>query len=83
MEIQEFDARTEAARAVRAQLEKMGLSQAELERQLGVKRSVVSRALGGSPLDQRSTTWAAMLDALGLEVIIRAKSTAADQQRAS
>lgn len=76
MEKQEFDARTEAARAVRIQLEKLGLSQAELERQLGVKRSVVSRALGGSPLDERSKTWTAMLDALGLEIIIRPKSQA-------
>ena len=70
----EYDARTDAATAVRVQLARMGMNQAALERQIGVKPSVVSRALAGSPLDQRSTTWPAMLDALGLEIIIRPKS---------
>ncbi|TSA81438.1 hypothetical protein FNU79_15010 [Deinococcus detaillensis] len=72
----EYNAVTEAPKAVRVQLARLGINQAELERRLGVKPSVVSRALNGSPLDQRSTTWPAMLEELGLEVVIRPKDKA-------
>lgn len=70
--MEEFDAH-EAAKAVRVQLARQGINQAELERRLGVSRGTVSRALAGSPLDERSTTWRAMLDALDLEIVVRSK----------
>lgn len=40
---------------------------------MGVLPGTVSRALSGSPLDERSKTWPAMLEELGLEVVIRPK----------
>jgi transcriptional regulator with XRE-family HTH domain len=66
-----------ATTAVRVQLARQGMNQAELERRLGVSRGVVSRALAGSPLDERSKTWPAMLEALGLEIVIRPKQDGA------
>lgn len=69
----EHNAQTDAAKAVRVELARRGMNQADLERQLGVTRGTVSRALSGSPLDERSKTWPAILDALGLEIVIRPK----------
>lgn len=69
----EYNALTDAATAVRVQLARKGISQADLARELEVLPGTVSRALSGSPLDERSKTWPAMLDALGLEIIIRPK----------
>lgn len=69
----------EATKAVRVQLARLGINQAELERRLGVTRGTVSRALAGSPLDERSKTWPAMLDALGLEIVIRPKQSTQTQ----
>jgi len=66
-----------ATTAVRVQLARQGLNQAELERRLGVGRGTVSRALAGSPLDERSKTWPAILEALGLEIVIRPKQDGA------
>lgn len=63
----------EAATAVRVQLARLGINQADLERRLGVARGTVSRALSGSPLDERSKTWPAILEAVGLEIVIRPK----------
>lgn len=69
----EYNAQTEAATAVRVQLARQGINQAELARQIGTLPGTISRALAGSPLDERSKTWPAILDALGLEIVIRPK----------
>ena len=71
----EYNARTEAAKAVKVALARRAMNQAVLERQLGVSRGTVSRALAGSPLDERSKTWPAILEILGLEIVIRAKQS--------
>ncbi|WP_135230147.1 helix-turn-helix domain-containing protein [Deinococcus fonticola] len=70
----EYNALTDASTAIRVQLARMGMNQADLARKLGILPGTVSRALAGSPMDERSKTWPAILDALGLEVIIRPKS---------
>ena len=66
-----------ATTAVRVQLARKGMNQAQLERRLGVGRGTVSRALAGSPLDERSKTWPAILEELGLEIVIRPKQDGA------
>ncbi|UQN04966.1 hypothetical protein [Deinococcus sp. QL22] len=71
----EYNATTDAATAVRVELARKGMNQADLERQMGVTRGTVSRALAGSPLDERSKTWPAILETLGLEIIVRPKRT--------
>lgn len=82
LSMDEHNAATSAAIAVKVQLARLGMNQADLARKLGVLPGTVSRALAGSPLDERSKTWPAMLEELGLEIVIRPKA-AADQQQAS
>ena len=55
---------------VAAALKAKGLNQSQLATQLGRERASISRTLGRSPIDPRSD-WPAILDALGLEVVIR------------
>lgn len=69
----EFDAFTQAAKAVNIQLARRGMKQADLAKKLGILPSTVSRALSSSPIDDRSSTWLAMLNELNLEIIIRPK----------
>lgn len=71
----EYDALTEASTAIRVQLARLGLNQADLARRLNVLPGTVSRALSNSPVDERSKTWRAMLEALELEIVIRPKKS--------
>ena len=70
----EHDAATQATTAIRVQLARLNMKQVDLARQIGVLPGTVSRALASSPLDERSKTWPAMLEALGLEIVIRPKN---------
>ena len=58
---------------VKIELQKQGLTQVELARRLGLAPASVSRTLRAPPIRQDSH-WPAILDALGLEVIIRPKN---------
>ena len=57
---------------ITAALKTKGLNQSQLALQLGRERASISRTLGRSPIDLRSD-WPAILDALGLEVVVRLK----------
>jgi len=57
---------------ITATLKAKGLNQSQLALQLGRERASISRTLGHSPIDLRSD-WPAILEALGLEVVIRPK----------
>jgi transcriptional regulator with XRE-family HTH domain len=57
-----------------AKLTEQGLSRSDLARQLGISRQVVTRTLNSTALiNERAEHWPAILDALGLEVVIRPK----------
>ncbi len=63
--------------AVRTALAAKGLNQTQLAEVLGKERAAVSRTLSKSPIDERSL-WPAILDALGLEIVIQPKKLSTD-----
>ncbi|WP_407540213.1 helix-turn-helix domain-containing protein [Deinococcus radiomollis] len=63
----------EATQLIDEILSSKGKSRAELARELGISRQKVQRTLDASPLNSRAEHWPAILDALGLEVVIRPK----------
>ena len=63
----------EAAQMIDDLLASTGKSRAELARELGISRQKVQRTLEASPLNSRAEHWPAILEAFGLEVVIRPK----------
>lgn len=61
------------AAQLRQALKDRGITQAQLAQQLDTTQPVISRALQASVLNERSH-WPAILDTLGLEIVIRPKS---------
>ncbi|WP_161883864.1 transcriptional regulator [Deinococcus alpinitundrae] len=59
---------------VKVELAKREMTMLELAAQLGIPQQSLSRTLQTSPVNQRSH-WPAILEALGLEVIIRPKQS--------
>lgn len=57
---------------VQARIREMGTTQAALAAQLGTTPAILSRTLG-SALVRQDSHWPALLEALGLEVIIQPK----------
>lgn len=57
---------------VQAALKAQGMNQSQLAERLGKERAAISRTLSRSPIDPRSD-WPAILDALGLEIVVRPK----------
>jgi len=63
---------TDAKNAVRAVLAAKGMTQNDLARQLGKHAAAISRTLNSDIVDSRSD-WPAILDALGLEIVVQPK----------
>ncbi|QLG11746.1 helix-turn-helix domain-containing protein (plasmid) [Deinococcus sp. D7000] len=62
---------------IEERLTALGLTRSDLARQLGVSRQVITRTLNSTALiNERAEHWPAILDALGLEIIIRPKTQA-------
>lgn len=53
---------------------RLDLNQAALARQLGIKPQTLSRILLHIPVINARSAWPAVLDALGLEMIVRQKA---------
>lgn len=63
---------TDARTAVDAAMKEQGLNQGKLAELIGSHPAAVSRALGSNLIDRRSL-WIKILDALGLEIVVRPK----------
>ena len=55
---------------------RLDLNQAALARQLGIKPQTLSRIMLHIPVINARSAWPAVLDALGLEMIVRQKADA-------
>ena len=58
---------------IQARLKSLNMTQIQLAEQLKTTPAILSRALSGSMI-RTDSYWPAMLDALGLEVVIKPKS---------
>ncbi|GGR39807.1 helix-turn-helix domain-containing protein [Deinococcus ruber] len=66
-----------AAEAVDKMLSKAGKTRSELARELGLSRQQITRTINSTALlNERAAHWLAILDALGLEVVIQPKKPA-------
>lgn len=62
---------------IRARLKEKGWDQSELARQLGLSSTTVSRVLSG-PMLRSGSQWPAVLNALGLELVIQPRRAEGD-----
>ena len=63
---------SQPAETVKALLKERGLTQAQFAEQLGTTQPALSRTLG-SPIVNPQSQWLAILEALGLEVVVQPK----------
>ena len=65
----------EASTVVDEALKQQGKTRSDLARDLGISRQQITRTLNATALlNPRANYWTAILDVLGLEVVIRPKS---------
>ena len=59
---------------INQRLKAQNLTRSDLARQLGISRQVVTRTLNSTAIiNERAEHWPAILDALGLEIVIQPK----------